>query len=73
MASREISFDEHNQTLYAKNRAIPDDSMTLVRRIAKPINVRKMRAVMAAPRNEADNGVVATLGYATTIHQAAVT
>jgi hypothetical protein len=43
------SLSEHNHTLYARYNAIPEDSITFVRRRAKPISVRKMSAVMDAP------------------------
>jgi hypothetical protein len=50
--------------LYARKRAKPADSMTLVLRRPNPINVKKMRAATAAPNKVADNGVMAAAGYA---------
>lgn len=53
------SLSEHNQTLYARYSAIPEDSITFVRRSAKPMSVRKMSAVMDAPSSVDASGDVA--------------
>lgn len=42
--------------------AIPDDSMIFVRRITKPMIVKKKREVIATPNSVADRGVEAAAG-----------
>lgn len=52
-----------SHTLYARNNARHDDSITLVRRTTKPIKVRKMKAVRATPRSVEERGEDAAAGY----------
>lgn len=53
----------HSQKLYAKTKANPDDSTTLVRFIAKPMHVKNMNAVKATPRKVDWRGEAAAAGY----------
>lgn len=49
--------------MYAIKRANPLDSMMFVRRNAKPMTVRKMKAVNPTPSRVEDNGDEAAAGY----------
>ena len=52
----------HSQKLYARTKANPDDSTTLVRFKANPMQVKNMNAVKATPRKVDWRGEAAAAG-----------
>lgn len=48
--------------MYARYRAIPDDSITLDLLVANPITVKKIRAMIDAPRRVDESGEAAAAG-----------